>query len=301
MFYRVNLFIKLLLLLGIALCNTHCAAVAPESQEGYVSVSHGGRMYYQEQGKGEVVLLLHGHSLDHRMWEPQVPALVAKYRVICPDFRGYGRSSEQSETQQFTHVDDIITLMDSLHVAQAHVVGLSMGAFVAGDMLAMYPDRMLSCVLASGGIRNTPGPHTPMDEAEKAQRDKEIAALKVQGIEQYKREWIEILMKSGGTNREAMRPALTQMVNDWTAWQPLHKEVRLFYAREAMDTLIRRRPEVPTLILSGKNDYSGRQPSMLQYLPHGQHQVLPNCGHMMNMDQPEAFNKVLLEFLDNHH
>lgn len=257
-------------------------------------------MYYVEQGEGEAVILLHGHSLDRRMWAQQVPALAEKYRVICPDFRGYGLSSEQSETEQFTHADDVITLMDTLHIDRAHVVGLSMGAFVAGDMLAIYPDRLLSCLLASGGIRSTPGPHTPMDEAESARRDQEIAALQQKGIDAYKREWIEILMKSGGTEREAMRPALTQMVNEWSAWQPLHKEVRLFYAREAMDTLARRRPEVPTLILSGENDYAGKKPTMLQYLPQGSHQVLPNCGHMMNMDQPQAFNAVMIDFLAAH-
>ena len=276
-----------------------CCFAATSGTEGYVSVSHKGKLYYQEEGTGEAVILLHGHSLDGRMWEQQLPALTEHYRVIRPDFRGYGKSSDQDEKHQFTHVDDIITLMDSLHLDKAHVVGLSMGAFVAGDMLAMYPERMLSCVMASGGIRSTPGPHTPMDAAEKAQRTMEIEAVKSQGIEAYKQQWIETLMSSGGTEREAMRPALTQMVNDWSAWQPLHKEVRLFYAREAMDTLARRRPNVPTLILSGQNEDKGK-PAVLAHLPYGQYKVLPNCGHMMNMDRPDAFNKVLVDFLAAH-
>lgn len=284
----------------MTLGGTCYAAVSSSATEGYIPVSHGGKLYYEQQGEGETVILLHGHSLDHRMWELQLPALTDKYRVICPDFRGYGKSSAQSEKHPFTHVDDIITLMDSLHLDKAHVVGLSMGAFVAGDMLAMYPERMLSCLLASGSIRNTPGPHSPMTADERKQRDKEIAALKRQGIEQYKKEWIEVLMQSGGTEREKMRPALTQMVSDWSAWQPLHKEVRLFYAREALDTLQRRRPNVPTLILNGKNDTDGTKPALLQHLPYGRHKILDNCGHMMNMDQPEAFNKTLLDFLAAH-
>ena len=289
-----------LLVAGLSLGGTCYGAVSSSASEGFIPVSHGGQLYYQEQGEGEPVILLHGHSLDSRMWDQQVPALADHYRVIRPDFRGYGKSSAETEKHQFTHVDDVITLMDSLHLDKAHVVGLSMGAFVAGDMVAMYPERMLSCLLASGGIRSTPGPHTPMTAAEKKQRNQEIAALKRQGIDQYKKEWIEVLMKSGGSDREQMRPALTRMVEDWSAWQPLHKEVRLFYAREAMDSLVRRRPNVPTLILTGENEHDGQKPAMLQHLPYGRHKVLANCGHMMNMDQPEAFNNTLLDFLAAH-
>lgn len=288
------------LMFGIILfsaCQSGTAPADDETIEDYITVSYGGRLYYQEQGQGEAVFLFHGHSLDHRMWAAQIPALSDKYRVIVPDFRGYGRSSQQDEQQQYTHVDDIIALMDSLGIDRAHFVGLSMGSFVAGDMVAMYPERMLSCVLASGGIRSTPGPHTPMDSVESARRDDEIAALQAQGIDDYKRQWIEALISSGGTNREQMRPALTQMITDWSAWQPLHKEVRLFYAREAWDSLRVRRPQVPTLILNGANDYNGKPSTMLDYLPNGQHKVLPNCGHMMNMDQPDAFNRELLHFL----
>jgi len=284
----------------ITACRSGSTPAGNGAIEDYVSVSYGGRLYYQDCGQGEVVLLLHGHSLDHRMWADQIPALSKNYRVIVPDFRGYGCSSDQDEQQQYTHVDDIIALMDSLHIDRAHVVGLSMGSFVAGDMVAMYPERMLSCVLASGGIRYTPGPHTPMDSVEAARRDAEIAELQARGIDNYKREWIDALIASGGSNREQMRPTLTQMITDWSAWQPLHKEVRLFYAREAWDSLKVRRPQVPTLILSGENDYNGNPPAMLEYLPYGQHKVLPDCGHMMNIDQPEAFNQVVLNFLAAH-
>jgi len=267
------------------------------TKRGFVATPDGGHLYYEQRGKGEAMVLLHGHSLDRRMWDEQWKPLSKHFRLIRMDFRGYGFSSEQREDLQRTHVDDVVTLMDSLHIDKAHVVGLSMGAFVAGDMLAMYPERMLSCTLASGGIRNTKGPSEPMDSAESAKRDLEIAALKKKGVERMKEEWTEQLMASGGSRRERMRKALTQMIHDWTAWQPLHKEVRLFYGKEAWTRLqARGKVAVPTLFLRGENELKGKPfaPREAQYLSHFQVVVVPDCGHMLNMERPEEFNRFIL-------
>ena len=269
------------------------------TRSGYVATTGGGRIYYEERGKGEPLLLLHGHSLDRRMWDQQWKPLSRQYRTIRLDFRGYGRSSEQREDLQMTHADDVLTLMDSLRLTKAHVVGLSMGAFVAGDLLAMHPERLLSCTMASGGIRNSRGPSEPMDSAESARRDKEIEALKEKGIDKMKEEWINTLMASGGSQRERMRQPLTQMIADWTAWQPLHKEVRLFYGREAWQQLTSQENTTPTLLLRGANEMKGKsgQPRELQYLKKGRYVVIPDCGHMLNMERPDDFNRILLDFL----
>ena len=84
-------------------------------KSGFVLTADGGRIYYEECGKGEPIIFLHGHSLDCRMWDEQFKPFSKKYRTIRMDFRGYGRSSEQREDLQFTHVDDVIALMDSIH------------------------------------------------------------------------------------------------------------------------------------------------------------------------------------------
>lgn len=286
-----------IILMGLAFAS--CASYQSE----FVGVSGGGQLYYEERGKGEPMLLLHGHSLDCRMWDAQWKPLSKHYRVVRLDFRGYGRSSEQHEDLPMTHVDDVLTLMDSLHIQKAHVVGLSMGAFVAGDMLAMYPERMLTCVMASGGIRNSRGPSEPMDSAESRRRDEEIAALKEKGVEQMKEEWIEQLLSTGGSQRERIRHRLTRMIHDWTAWQPLHKEVRLFYGKEAWQRLKEHQQSggvnVPTLFLRGANEQKGKRsnPAEMQYLNHARFIVLDDCGHMLNMEKPEEFNQAVLQFI----
>lgn len=269
------------------------------SSSGYVATTGGGKLYYEERGKGETILLLHGHSLDSRMWNKQWRPFSKHYRVVRMDFRGYGRSSEQREDLQMTHIDDVLTLMDSLHIQQAHVVGLSMGAFVAGDMLAMHPERMLTCVMASGGIRNCKGPSEPMDSAEIQKRDREIAALNEKGVERMKEEWFQQLMATGGSQKERMRKPLRQMIHDWTAWQPLHKEVRLFYGKEAWQQLkMRGKTNVPTLFLRGANELKEKrqEPAEQRYLTHSQVIVLEDCGHMMNMELPQEFNQAVLDF-----
>jgi len=267
------------------------------TERGYIPVSKGGEIYYESVGEGTPVILLHGHTLDLRMWDPQVkPLLDAGYRVIRPEMRGYGHSSKQEDGVQFTHLDDMMTVMDSLHIQKAHVVGLSMGSFVASEMVAMHPERLLTATLASGNIRNMPGPSTPFDSLELAKKDSVIAQNLAQGIEAWKDEWIEKLVTGGGSNREAIRKSVTQQVRDWDAWQLTHREMRNYYGYEAWDTLKARCPQLPVLILSGENEHKGKNP-MLQYLPNSRQVIIPDCGHMSNMEKPEEFNRLLLDHL----
>ena len=269
-------------------------------KQGRVEVGNGS-LYYEEAGTGAPVILVHGHSLDHRMWDEQFSVLAKKYRVIRYDLRGYGISSSQTEDYQFTHAEDLVTLMDSLHIKKAHIVGLSLGGFITADMLAYFPDRMLSAFLASGNIRKSKGPSEPMTKEEAKVRDEEIAALKKKGVEVMKKEWFEGLMKSGGSQRERMRAPLWQMIDEWDAWQPLHKEVRVVAGLDAIEELKKSHPAVPSLIVEGHssdNKFSKKTP-ILEYLPNGKLKIIEDCGHMMNMERPEEFNAALEEFLIN--
>lgn len=267
-------------------------------KQGRIEVGNGS-LYYEEAGTGEPVIFVHGHSLDHRMWNEQFPVFAKKYRAIRYDLRGYGISSPQTEDYQFTHVEDLRTLMDSLHIKKAHVVGLSLGGFVGADMLGCFPERMLSAFLASGNIRKSKGPSEPMTREEAMKRDEEIAALKKKGVDVMKKEWYEGLMKSGGSQRERMLQPLWRMIDDWDAWQPLHKEVRVIAGLDALAKLKANHPAVPTLIVEGRseNNRFSEHPEILNYLPNGKMKIIDDCGHMMNMERPEEFNVALEEFL----
>ena len=268
------------------------------AERGYVAVPDG-KLYYEISGAGEPLIFVHGHSLDRRMWREQVAFFEQYYRVIIYDARGYGKSSKQCEDLLFTHCDDLVRLMDALHIDKAHMVGLSMGGFIAGDMLAMHPERLLSVVLAEGMIRSTPSINEPMTAEERARKQSSIDAVKAKGMKAYKKEWFESLMK-GGSKAERMRKPLWQQIRKWDGWQAVNHEVHCYYAREAMEVLKKRKPDVPTLFLSGRRP-TGKlrdpHPAMMDYLRNSRHEYIDDSGHMCNMEQPELFNQVVYDFL----
>lgn len=272
--------------------------MAYELKTGYVNVGNG-YLYYEEAGEGIPLILVHGHSLDCRMWDGQFYVFARNYRTIRYDLRGYGKSSPQSEDYQFTHVEDLVALMDSLHIDKAHIVGLSLGGYIGTDMLGWFSERMLSAVLASGNLRKSKGPSQPMTSDEAALRDEEISALKDRGVDVMKKEWFEGLVASGGTLRDSIREPLWKMINDWNAWQPLHKEVRVTAGMDAFEELKKKRPEVPVLILEGRseNNRFPEHPEILDYLPNAKMMIIDDCGHMLNMERPKEFNDVIEEFL----
>jgi CubicO group peptidase (beta-lactamase class C family)/pimeloyl-ACP methyl ester carboxylesterase len=255
----------------------------------------GGRLYYEDSGSGEPVIFLHGHSFDRRQWQRQVRALERSHRVIRYDLRGYGRSSQPEEGKDFLHADDLRRLMDALDIARAHLVGLSLGGFVVTDFIALHPDRALSATMAGGDLFDVPGPDEPWTAAAIAGRRAEIAALKASGIAPFKRRWLDDLVDHGGSGREALRQPLWRMIDEWPAWQPLHVEPRLLLGRSAQGRLAAARPSMPVLIVRGDREQIGL--AITDLLPQAEVVVIPDCGHVSNLEQAATFTATLKRFL----
>ncbi|HMP08439.1 MAG TPA: alpha/beta fold hydrolase [Lacipirellulaceae bacterium] len=130
--------------------------------------SAGVQIAYLEQGVGEPVVLLHGFSLSAaEMWTrlPWAPtsvlaALAEEHRVIAPDLRGHGASDKPLDPGHYgvAMADDVIRLLDHLGVQRAHIVGYSMGATIAGELLVSHPERLLSVTFGGGGPLVRPSP-----------------------------------------------------------------------------------------------------------------------------------------------
>jgi len=273
-----------------------------ELKKGMANIGNA-QLYYEEIGHGEPVIFVHGHSLNHSMWDPQFYEFAKKYRAIRYDIRGYGYSSPQIEGYQFTHAEDLKELMNFLQIDKAHVIGLSLGGYIGADMLGWFPEKLLSATLISGNVRRFPRPSVPMDETEVNKRDNEIRDLKKKGIDVMKREWFNGLMKSGGTNRENMSSQLWSMIYQWDAWQPLHKEARVIAGDDAYIKMKENRPNIPVLIVEGElehNRYS-KNPEILEYLPNGRLIVIENSGHMLSMEQPKILNDTIMYWLNGLH
>jgi pimeloyl-ACP methyl ester carboxylesterase len=143
------------------------AAHALASDSGRVAVA-GGTLYYDVRGSGPPVVLLHAGDVDLTMWEPQVIPLAGSFRIIRYDARGHGRSN--APRGPYPTTEDLRLLLAHLGVERAHLVGISMGAGVALDFAATYPERVSKLVLVSTsgpppGVPIRPGAAPPLTTA----------------------------------------------------------------------------------------------------------------------------------------
>ncbi|WP_114778477.1 alpha/beta fold hydrolase [Botryobacter ruber] len=270
-------------------------------RSGWVSVGDA-KLYYEEAGQGEPLILLHGHSLNRTMWDKQFFELAKNYRVIRYDMRGYGWSDDPVEDVPFTHAGDLTRLMQHHKIEKAHLVGLSLGSYVGTDMLALHPKKLLSLTAASGIYYHFTGSDQPITEAERQKRQEQIKAYKKNGIDVNKWEWFQALMRSGGSRKEEMRRPLWDMIYKWKAWQPLHIEPRLLLGNAVVPKLKQQQIKVPVLVLIGELDGGpGRsatsEAEAKDLFPNAKIILLKDAGHMSNMEAPEAFTKEVTSFL----
>jgi len=264
-------------------------------------------LYYEMAGEGVPVILIHAHSMDLRMWDPQFMELAKHYKVVRYDMRGYGLSDMPVEGQNFLHVDDLHKLMHYLGIEKTHIVGLSLGSFVCVDSLVLYPEQTLSITVASGGIRDTlvPDNATPEQRAVaqvKARQEKlaSIETVRKQGVGAFKKEWLDHMVKDCGPYGERIRPKLRQMIEDWSAWQVLHVESPWELDPPVAVQIKTNKPDIPVLVLIGEDDTEGSHNSseyLAQIVPNARKCYLKDAGHFSNIETPTAFNRVLTEFL----
>ncbi len=103
---------------------------------GYVPVRNG-ELYYEVEGAGHPLVLIHAGVADHTMWDAQAPVFARRFRVIRYDTRGYGRSRTQDT--EYSERQDLLDLLDHLGVPAAHVVGISRGGMIAIDFTLEHP------------------------------------------------------------------------------------------------------------------------------------------------------------------
>ncbi|HEX5163933.1 MAG TPA: alpha/beta fold hydrolase, partial [Thermomicrobiales bacterium] len=115
---------------------------------------NGTRLYYEVSGPPDApaVVLVHGFSLDTRMWAGQVGPLSERYRVVRYDLRGFGRSAIPEAGVHYQHHDDLRALLDQLGIERATVVGLSLGGAVTLDFALHHPQRLTGLVLADAVV-----------------------------------------------------------------------------------------------------------------------------------------------------
>ncbi len=250
----------------------------------------GVSLEYDDIGNGAPLLLIHGFPLDRTMWRAQIAALQQVYRVIAPDLRGFGQSSDTAgeAVSMDQHAQDMRALLDSLNVKHTIVAGLSMGGYVALAFVAQYADRVKGLILAN--TRAVPdseeGKQTRLTNAQKV-RDHGTAFLvdnmapKMLGPSAKPElaiavRWMMMRQRSPG-----VISALLGM-----AERPDRSPLLPFI-------------KAPTLIITGSADGlipPGDSEAMHQLIPASTLVNIPDAGHLSNIDKADTFNDALREF-----
>ena len=254
-----------------------------------------GALSYGDEGEGPPVVLLHAFPLSRAMWRPQVEALRDVYRVITPDLPGFGTSHGFAGTPSVDAMADAVAdLLDRVPVGEPVVLGgLSMGGYVALAFARRHAHRLRGLVLAD--TRSEPD-----NEEGRANRDKMIA-LALTGPPGAVLE--QMLPRLLGPRTVRERPEVEEEVRRIGADQHSAGIVAALQA-------LRDRPDagpalgsitVPTLVLVGRDDAltpPAMAESLARGIPGARLVVLDGAGHLSNLEQPEAFNSALREFLE---
>jgi 3-oxoadipate enol-lactonase len=251
--------------------------------------------YYEEQGSGPAVILIHGHGADRRIWGRQAPALVrAGYRVLRYDVRGHGRSSiPQSGYTWDDYSADLKALVDQLAVPRAHVVGLSMGGGIALQFALDHPPRVLSLTLIDSSLPGF-GYSGEMESTIEELRD----AVRREGPRKaFERLWLPHPMFDGVRRFPDRFAFLREIVLAYPAADYLDDTPYVTPQHQAIDRL--GDVSVPTLVMVGELDIPDFQliaEVLAENIPGAEKRVVPDAGHLPPLEQPDEVNRLLVFF-----
>lgn len=245
---------------------------------------NNGQIYYETSGSGEPIVFVHGFSLDHTMWHPQVEFFKPDYQVVTYDARGFGKSS--LPTGPYSHTADLFALLKHLNVEQAHIVGLSMGGRIATNFTLAYPNAVKSLTLMDSAL-----------DGYESEVDWNVHA-KEEGLEKAKKNWLSHQLFTVTQKRPEVVTALASIVQAYSGWHWLHQDTESPSDSHARDHL--HEITQPTLVLVGEGDlkYFHNIANVLAAgIPSSHKIIVPNAGHMINMEAAKVINDVLADFI----
>jgi pimeloyl-ACP methyl ester carboxylesterase len=262
---------------------------------------NGVNLYYEVTGSGYPLLLVHEFAGDYHSWEPQVRYFARRYQVITFNARGYPPSDVPEDVEAYSQeqaAEDIVGLLRHLNIPQAHLIGLSMGGYAVLHAGLRQPSRARSLVVAGCGYGSV------SSDRERFQQDSgQIAA-------RLRREGMPAVAEV-----YARGPTRVQFADkDPRGWHEFATQLAEHSAIGAALTLLGvqgRRPSVyaleeqlrqlrvPTLIVTGDEDEPCLEPGlfMKRVIPSAGLVVMPKCGHTINIEEPDAFNRIVSDFL----
>jgi 3-oxoadipate enol-lactonase len=246
---------------------------------------------YLDRGSGSAVLLLHAFPLDNTMWNPQLDLLSRKFRVIAPDMHGFGKSQPPLPWTMEQMADDLDELLNAAGIASASVIGVSIGGYIALSLWSNHPNRVSRLVLSNSRARAD-------NDTEKASRNDMIALLQQSGISALPDRMLPRLLQPN-PNPDTVR----YVRNTIERANAAAAAYALMSMRDRMDfSSMVHRINFPVLVVSGEYDAIIRSEdsrAVADSIPGAQFVNIPNSGHLSNLENPAAYNAVLVNFLDS--
>lgn len=255
---------------------------------------NGARIHYERAGSGFPLFFLHAGIADSRMWEPQVPAFAKYFDVIRPDTRGFGQS--ELPAMRWSPEADLIELIEELRLKPAHLVGCSLGGGIAIDFAIQYPERVSKLVLVGTAIHGANfGKKYPEIWADVKAADEAGDHDALNQAEMHL--FLDGPHRPRGYVKQPLRDLFldmngTSLDSDWESAP----------TNDLNPPAAERLGEVtaPTLIVLGEKDVPtvfDAADLLMKSLPHVRQVVINDAAHLPNLEHPEEFNRLVLEFL----
>jgi len=251
------------------------------------------RINYQESGVGDTLLFLHGLGSCGQDWLLQMPAFCPSFRVIAPDLHGHGQTDKPRRRVSIAQMTaDVTCLLDELGVKRTHIVGLSMGGCVAQQLALDDPARVRSLTLVNTFARFDPG--TPGNAIPLGIR---LGVLSVLGLPAQAR------FVSARMFPKPEQAQLRTLAAERIASNDMATYIRLLFAISAFN-VTRRLGEItcPTLVIAGDRDSTvplRAKQFLAQHIPGAHFELVADSGHATPIDQPEAFNQLVMNFVES--
>ena len=254
-------------------------------------------MNYEVSGDGKWLTLIHGAGDNLEAWWNQVPTLSRSYRVLTYDVRGHGQTeTPPAEYNIGLLVQDLYELLKALNVPETYILGYSMGGRIALGLALAHPEMVKALILANSGV-------APIQRSEEEM--KQMMEMRQRQMEIVEKQGLGPAMDEMTTR--ALSPGFAEKKPEVFAH---YKEIRLKNDPRAYLTLMKAMPwaapppdvsalKLPTLIIAGEHDLlTGPEAAKAsQRLIAGSKLVVMPTGHAAAIEQPDEFNKAVLDFL----
>jgi 3-oxoadipate enol-lactonase len=255
-------------------------------------------LHWREAGpdSANVLLLVHGFPFSSAMWQPQLKAPPPGWRLIAPDLRGFGESPAPAAGPATldSMADDLVAVLRHLRLRQVVVCGLSMGGYITFNFLRRYPRLVRALVLCDT---------RPEADTEEVRRGRMQSAARVtaSGTSSVVDAMLPRVLAPATIQRAPDLAAEVRRIMETARPDGVIAALKAMAARPDSSPLLRS-IHVPTQVVVGADDQitpAGDAQLMARGIPGSALAVIPDSGHLPNLENPEEFNRVLGEFLAN--